>query len=374
MNNFIFSQLNYFYVKPIQTDSNYISLQDSHLVITNNTIHLNKLFFFIGGTGSKTKSYFSISAYAASLGYDVINIAYPNDTAAQSVTNSSDSLAFNKFRQEVCFGTPISPDVSVDSLNCIYTRFIKLLNYLIVNHPSQNWSQYMLNPSTPDWSKIVVGGHSQGSGHACYFAKLNMVDRVLMFSGPNDYSNYYSNSANWLRTPGFTPVNRHFAYLNLLDEIVPFSEQFINLKGLGLYPLYDTTFVDNSNPPYNNSHFLYTQQTPGLAVLYHNTTTKLSIINDSVWKYMLTSPIPTNVNEIMIDKKFSVYPNPTINSITINSTNSFNPVSCKITNLIGETIFEENLNTFPVSIDLSIFPSGFYFIHLNNEVEKIIKE
>ncbi len=110
-----------------------------------------------------------------------------------------------------------------------------------------------------------------------------------MFSSPNDYSNYYSNSANWLRTSGITAMNKHFAYLSLLDEIVPFNNQLTNLQGLGLYPLYDTTFVDISSSPYSNSHCLYTTQTPGLAILYHNSTMKLSSINNSVWTYMLTS-------------------------------------------------------------------------------------
>jgi len=288
-----FSQINTFYVKPIQTDINYSAFQDSNLVVRNTTTNINKLFLFIGGTGSNTQSYQTISNFTGNLGYDVINLSYPNTVAAASLANISDSLAFNKYRQEVCYGTPLSVDVAVDTLNSIYTRTVKLLNYLNTTYPAQNWSQYLINPTTLDWSKIAVGGHSQGSGHACYFAKFNNLERVLMFSGPNDYSDYFSNSANWLRASGITPMSKHFVYLSLLDEIVPFNKQLTNIEGFGLYPLYDTTYVDISSSPYSTSHCLYTTQAPGLAILYHNSTMKFSSINNSVWTYMLTSNITT---------------------------------------------------------------------------------
>ena len=253
-----FAQINTFFVKPIQTDINYAAVQDSNLIVRNTTTNINKLFLFIGGTGSNTNSYQTISNFAGNLGYDVINLSYPNTVAAASLGSSSDSMAFNKYRQEVCYGTPLSVEVAVDTLNSIYTRTVKLLNYLNITYPTQNWNQYLISATTLDWSKIAVGGHSQGGGHACYFAKFNDVERVLMFSSPNDYSNFFSSSANWLRTSGITAMSKHFAYLNLLDEIVPFNKQLTNIQGLGIYPLYDTTYVDISSSPYSSSHCLYT--------------------------------------------------------------------------------------------------------------------
>jgi hypothetical protein len=49
-----FGQINTFFVKHIQTDINYAALQDSNLIVRNTTTNINKLFLFIGGTGSKT--------------------------------------------------------------------------------------------------------------------------------------------------------------------------------------------------------------------------------------------------------------------------------------------------------------------------------
>lgn len=370
-----FAQINTFFVTPIQTDINYAAAQDSHLVVRNTTTNINKLFLFIGGTGSSTNSYQTISNFAGNLGYDVINLSYLNTVAAASLGSSSDSMVFNKYRQEVCYGTPLSLDVTVDTLNSIYTRTVKLINYLNTTYPTQNWNQYLINPTTLDWSKIAVGGHSQGGGHACYFAKFNDVDRVLMFSSPNDYSNFFSNSANWLRTTGVTAMNKHYAYLSLLDEIVPFNNQLTNLQGLGLYPLYDTTIVDISSSPYSNSHCLYTTQTPGLAILYHNSTMKFSSINNSVWTYMLTSTITTGIDEIKDNKEFSIYPNPTSSIINILSDSILIDKTYTVQTLAGQTILTgKSSNSNCITIDFSTIDNGTYFITVDNKTYKIIKQ
>lgn len=370
-----FSQINTFYVKPILTDINYAAVQDSHLIVRNTTTNINKLFLFIGGTGSNTQQYQTISNFAGNLGYDVINLSYPNTVAAASLGGSSDSMVFNKYRQEVCYGTPLSPYVTVDTLNCIYTRTVKLINYLNTTYPTQNWNQYLINPTTLDWSKIAVGGHSQGGGHACYFAKFNNVERVLMFSSPNDYSNYFSNSANWLRTPGVTAMNKHFAYLSLLDEIMPFNKQLSNLQGLGLYPLYDTTYVDNASSPYSNSHCLYTTQTPGLAILYHNTTTKFSLINNLVWTYMLTSVITTGISESENNSVILIYPNPTFSFVNIYSESNLINKTYTVQTLAGQTVLSgKSSNTNFFSIDFSSLENGIYFVTIDKKTFKVIKQ
>lgn len=369
-----FSQINTFYVEPILTDINYAADQDSNLVVRNTTTNINKLFLFIGGTGSNTQQYQTISNFAGNLGYDVINLSYPNSVAAASLTNSPDSLVFNNYRQELCYGTPISPDVTVDSLNSIYTRTVNLLNYLNTTYPTQNWDQYLINSTTLDWTKIALGGHSQGGGHACYFAKFNEVERVLMFSSPNDYSNYFSAPANWLTIEGISAMNKHFAYLSLEDEIIPFNDQLINLQGLGLYPLYDTSYVDNSSIPYSNSHCLYTTQTPGLAILYHNSTIKFSLINNSVWTYMLSSEITTSINEIKDNSVFSIYPNPTFSFINIHSDINLLNKTYTVQTLAGQTILTgKSSNSSSFSIDFSSLEKGIYFITIDKKTFKVIK-
>ena len=368
-----FSQINTFYIQPNQTDVAYAAGQDSNLVVRNTSVNLNKLFLFFGGTGSHSSQYQTISNFAGNLGFDVINLSYPNSVAAATLGTSSDSMIFNNYRQEICYGTPVSADVSVDTLNSILTRTVKLITYLNSTYPTQNWGQYVVNPTTPDWSKIIVGGHSQGSGHACYFAKSNEVERALMFAGPNDYSTYYSNSANWLRTAGVTSMNRHFTYLSLLDEVVPYERQLANQEGLGVYPLYDTTYVDDSTSPFSNSHSLYTTQSPGIVLLYHNTPIKFSFINNDVWTYMLTSPIVAGIEEVSNATTYSVYPNPTSSSIQIRSGQGVFGREYIVTNLKGQVLLQGEITSTENRLDLSALESGVYMINIDAETVRIIK-
>ncbi len=368
-----FSQIQTFYVRPSSTDINYSSSEDSNYIVRNTTVNLNKLVLFIGGSFSSPKDYSLVCQYPATIGFDVISLRYPNDVAAASLGVSSDSLIFNKYRQELCFGTPQSADVSVDTLNSIYTRTLKLIKYLASAYPSQNWSQYLASPTSLNWNKIVVSGHSQGSGHACYLSKYYPVERVLMFAGPNDYSIFYSNAANWLRKPGVTPINKHFALLHLRDEVVPFSHQFANLKGLGLLQSDDSTLVDKLASPYSNSRFLYIN-TPALS--YHSAPIGGNAILPAVWNYMLTSTnIITGVDLPETNQgAFNVYPNPVVRDLTIEILGNIKSEEIIIFDAQGRIIHSGNtLSRSTIQIDFSTFPKGLYFILIGGEVKKVVK-
>lgn len=374
---FCYGQVQTYYVKPIQTDPNYAPTEDSSAISRNTGFQLNKLFLFIGGTNSSSSTdYNALRLHSANLGFDFINLSYPNNVAAASLASSSDSLVFNKYRQEVCFGTPVSVDVTIDSLNSIYTRTLKLIQYLDLTYPTENWGQYLTTPTSLDWSKIIVGGHSQGSGHACYLAKQYLVDRVLMFSGPNDYSNTFSNSANWLRQAGVTPASRHFAYLSLNDEVVSFSKQFVNISGLEMLVSDDTTHVDNISSPYGNSHCLYTTQTPGIVVLNHNVPIKLSSINNNVWTYILTSTIITGLEYDFEMTDIKIYPNPSSNFIFLTSETLQEKITYSIYNLSGKLIKNEMLipQGKKYMIDISDLKKGLYILKVNGMTTKIIKQ
>lgn len=374
---FCLGQVQTNFIKPIQTDSGYSSTEDSSAVSRNTNFHYNKLFLFIGGTNSSSSTdYDALRLHSANLGFDFINLSYPNDVAAASLGDEDDSLAFDKYRQELCFGIPASDAVNVDTLNSIYTRTLKLIQYLDATYPSENWGQYLTSPNTIDWSKIIVGGHSQGAGHACYLAKQFLVDRVLMFSGPNDYSNYFSNSAYWLRDDGETPANNHFAYLSLNDEIIDFSKQFVNISGLGMLANDDTTQVDNNSPPFGNSKCLYTTQSPGIALLHHNVPIKFSTINQNVWTYMLTTEVTTGIGKNTEVGNITIFPNPTTDYIFLNFGVLQSKMSYSIYNLSGQLVksgihFEQTKNHM---IDISNFELGAYILVVNGLSKKIIKK
>ncbi len=274
-------------VPPIQTDGNYAAADKKHYVVRNTQKHLNKLLLFIGGSASNPADYNLISDYAATIGLDVINLSYPNEVAAAPLGASADKFIFDNYREEVCFGTAVSNAVTVDVFNSITTRATKLVLYLNKTYPDQNWGQYLTATNTLQWSKIIVAGHSQGSGHACYLGKKKLVDRVVMFSGPNDYSSYYSAAANWLTQAGQTPLTKYFALLHTQDEIVPFSNQLANLKGLGLLSAgQNPTLVDNLTAPYSNAQALSLNI---LALSNHSSTVGGNALLPNVWTYLFTA-------------------------------------------------------------------------------------
>lgn len=274
-------------VTPNETDTNYPTSEESHYVVRNNKVHLKKLLLFIGGSYSIPKNYNLICDHAASIGLDVISLSYPNSVATASLGTSSDALIFDSYRDEICFGNPVSNVVSVDILNSIETRATKLLLYLRNAYPSQDWGQYLTSSNTLQWSSIILSGHSQGSGHACYLGKKKSVDRVVMFSGPNDYSIYYSTPANWLSQPGLTPLTSYFSLLHTQDEIVAFNYQVANLKALGLLSSDESpTLADNLTPPYQDRHALSLNI---VAISNHNSTIGANKILPDIWTYMLTN-------------------------------------------------------------------------------------
>ncbi|MEA1987468.1 MAG: T9SS type A sorting domain-containing protein [Candidatus Marinimicrobia bacterium] len=375
----LFCQLQYFYVESNQTDVNYAP-QDSNLIIRNTSTQINKLFLFLGGTYSSPKHYRFICSVAANFGYDAISLSYPNYVPVYPLGNSSDSLVFDKFRQEVCFGTPQSSHIVADTLNSIYTRTLKLIQYLSVTYPSQNWGQYLLSPTTLDWSKIAVSGHSQGSGHAAYLAKYFLVERNVMFSGPNDYSSYYNCSAHWLRQAGVTPRNKQFVFLHLQDELVPFEHQFINILGLGMLQTDDTTNVDIVLPPYLNSHCLYSNYEPIFNENYHNSTcigiyTPINsgdIVFLPVWQYMLTTSVSTEITNSHTEiPKIQIFPNPSTGLFIIEGENI---KSIVIFNIRGQTIKQLLTDNYQSSINLSNQPKGVYIIKIVTDKGTTVKK
>ncbi|MDX2130198.1 MAG: hypothetical protein SFU91_14285 [Chloroherpetonaceae bacterium] len=213
-----------------------------HYVLRANSNRRNQLVLFLGGTSSVPKHYSYLCEFLVNKGFDVISLSYLNSVSTLAFKDLSDSLAFTRFREEVTFGTPISPLVQVDSLSSIYSRVSKLLNYLIKTHPESNWSIYLTSSGEIDWSKIAVSGHSQGAGHACFLGKKFHVQRVVMFAGPNDYSTYFKRPASWLRAQGRTPLFKQFSIIHPQDEYVPYEWQLENLKGLGILRSNDSLF------------------------------------------------------------------------------------------------------------------------------------
>ena len=255
---------------------------------------LGKLVLFLVGTGGSATPTWTMDSIYASMGYYAITLDYEDNVVAASLGNDSDTTAFGDYRDEIVTGAQVSNAVNVDSANSILNRFQKLLVYLAQSDTAGHWAQFLQN-GEPNWSRIIVAGHSQGSGHAAYIGKMFDVARVLMFSGPQDYMTLYSRPAPWEYDSGATPPTSYFAFLNQYDPY-NVNHQIANC----------TALMDTQRPA------ILTNVMPGATITGNWRILVTSISTSSphgstilpefsnVWQFMLTAQLPVKPRVPMI--------------------------------------------------------------------------
>jgi len=215
------SQVKVLHIDPQQTDSSIEEVQGPHVALYDPQVaSSHRLFVFLAGTNAKAEGSLVIDSAFAKWGYHSIGLDYEDKVVAVSCAHSSDSACFDNYRSAIVTGAPVSDKIKISSANSIMNRLQKLLAYLVKKDPEGGWGEFVAD-GQPAWSHIVIAGHSQGSGHAAYIGKLHGVDRVLMFSGPQDYLDDLDKPAPWQARASATPPSRFFAFLNLKD---PFNE------------------------------------------------------------------------------------------------------------------------------------------------------
>lgn len=230
---------------------------------------------------------------AASLGYHVISLSYPNSISASSCNKEPDPEAFEKFRLSIIQGGT-APHISVGRIDSIENRLIELLALLAKRFPQEDWGAYRNADGSPKWEKIALAGQSQGGGHAALIGIHHKVPRVICFGAPKDYSQALQKPAAWYLKPGATPKSAYFAFNHDQDRqgCTP-PQQIANLRELKLDQFGPPTSVDTTPAPYGGSHILMTNY-PGTKVDSQTAHgTMLSLKNKErfgeVWRYMLTA-------------------------------------------------------------------------------------
>jgi hypothetical protein len=224
-----------------------------------------RLFVMLPGTATTARPYRYILRAGAPRGYHTIGLTYPNDVTIEglcAVSTVPDCTGLA--RNEVITGANTSPVVTVDPANSITGRLASLLTYLSTTYPSEGWGQY-LTGGQPNWSLITVAGHSQGAGHAGYFAKLYSLDRAVMFSGPADMGIVAGSAPPWLSLPNITPASKQYGFTHTADTLVTLALATRNWDLAGLAAFGATTSVDGGAAPFGNSHKLTTSLAPNPA-------------------------------------------------------------------------------------------------------------
>jgi hypothetical protein len=213
-----------------------------------------RLFVFMPGTGGAPRGQQLLHQEAARLGYHVIGLMYQNDLAViDRCAGNPDANCSRNMRLEVIDGVDRSAAVDVSAANSIDNRLLKLLLYLNAQYPDEEWSQF-LKDAAPRWSRIAVGGHSQGAGHAALIGTIRRVQRVLMFSGPTEPEGMNA----WVSI-GITPAAKYFGLVHQRDH---FAGILPNFKAFDLYRFGDPAVPERSDPPYGGTHVLVTDLEP----------------------------------------------------------------------------------------------------------------
>lgn len=240
-------------------------ISDVHVIIPPiaGVTPVGKLFVFLPGTDGVPTDYQLILKAGAGRGFHTIGLDYANSSAVGvTCLTSTDVNCFWDVRREVITGGNYSPDVAIAPADSIVTRLTKAIAYLNTTYPSEGWGQYLANGAV-DWSKIVVGGHSQGGGHAGVMTKLYAMSRACYFASPPDWDTNTNSPAAWESYTSVTPVSAQYGFGGLQDPSVPYSQLSVIWETMGLMNSTSSAVsVDSNTPPYGDSHALTTNAQP----------------------------------------------------------------------------------------------------------------
>lgn len=228
----VLAKLNIQSISPSLNDARIRQAKGPHLALFDESVPANHfLLIAIGGTNSTPTQYLDVLRVAAGLGYDVLSVDYPNEVISTVCRERSKELdCYDNYRAEIVLGQPVSSIVQVDVQNSILNRIQDLLTTVVRQDPAR-WSVYIENGQV-NWSRVVLAGHSQGSGHAVYLSKMFSVQAVIMTGGPQDYLTQ-TGPVNWIQKPGQTESSRYFSFLHRDDFFGSDSQIFLARLLLG---------------------------------------------------------------------------------------------------------------------------------------------
>jgi hypothetical protein len=199
-------------IKPSATDPAIHQFDEPHYVVFAPAVSAHaQLVVFMPGTDGRPANGGRLLSVVADQGYRVIGLEYDDVPAIVQVCprNPSPNCS-GDFRHRRIFGDGPTYAANNSPAESIVNRLVKLLEYLDRQYPENNWGSYLAG-GTPDWSRMVVSGLSQGAGMAAYIAKHEAVARVVLFSSPWDFFGPSRTPARWLSEPSATPPDRWFA-------------------------------------------------------------------------------------------------------------------------------------------------------------------
>ncbi len=202
-----------------------------HFVAIDSSSSNGFLYLHLAGSGGLPENSQRLALFAAARGYATVSLAYPNWPSVAALTGSlGDPAAPGAVRAERLFGVDASALVEVDAANSVANRLVRLLLHQHAAHPAEGWDRF-LDGDQPRWSRIVVGGHSQGAGHAAYLAQEFPLAGALLLAGPGD-AVAGAGVASWLLRPLRITPTGVYGLVHQLDPDFAFFQITQGVLGL----------------------------------------------------------------------------------------------------------------------------------------------
>lgn len=282
-------------VNPTTTDPNITSFVSPHFVsVQTGGVLKNNLVVYIPGTNRTPSTSKAFAIKAASMGYHAISLTYQNNSPGNPLcAPTNDTTCHVRLRREVIDGIDRHTAIVVTPTNSVINRLTKLLIYMNTAQPTQGWGQYLVNGQI-NWSKVIIGGHSQGGALSGVIGKFYPAKRVILFSMVDFLNN--GKIPTWEKLPANNA--NYYSLINMNDELVPWGrvKPLWTAVGWTAYGAYKN--IDYTPSPYSNTHLLITvAKSPSTSLdPYHNMTGVDSYlpksadgkyVHEKVWEYFL---------------------------------------------------------------------------------------
>jgi hypothetical protein len=228
-----------------------------------------KLVVFLHGAGDFSScGNGALGTLVASWGFHWFGPCYLSNYGVDNCGNDIEGC-----RMEAFEGVDHHGAVTIARPDSIEERIVRGLKHLQTLNPQGDW-QYFLDGDAPRWSEIVITGHSHGASSSGVIGVHRKVFRVVMLAGP------YDPGQAWLSSTPLTARDRFFGFSHTGDS--QHSGHLAAFQALGLPGT--PTRVDSAQPPYGNSHRLYSGASVGDAHQSVANGTTSGFVE--VWRYL----------------------------------------------------------------------------------------
>lgn len=342
----------------------------------------NNLNIYIAGdtTSAQTINIYSSGGYLQS-GMSML-VKNPGDV------NGVASGAACNFVSDICID-PITKTVYVSDFNNNKIKTINSistptssLNYLV---PSTNYdicpnTNFSVSPNANathyNW---VLNGTALTSNLNISVNSNSLTINPILAANSGTYTLHYGNTYQNMQSD-FVVVTRTVTACSVSTSSNTIClGQSVDLYGCsGLFPINDYQWI-NSTGVIANNHYAF--DSPSTTTTYTLNATDGDCVYELATITVTVSNCSVNINELTLDSRLQVYPNPSLDVLNLRLPDNYNlnyQVNIEFFDYLGRQVYKGNLTTQTSSINIQNFEIGVYTMKVSQSditiIQKFIKQ